>query len=196
MKKLLNYSGPDHRNEGFTARDAHYEQVREHNQTNHKTSITKQGLRQYTQKELEKKGGPVYSYNFNEPMLWDDFKSMSVQNKKDYINFLREKYPGLRMVDLAEMMQIGHASVSIMMRDLGITFPRGGQKTAGSIKFREEMLPKPEPEVVEEQVIEEQPAPVFTISRVEFTCDAKDIAKMMELLPIAGSVRVVVEEVM
>jgi len=58
------------------------------------------------------------------------------------------------------------------------------------------MLPKPEPEVVEEPAIEEQPAPSFTINRVEFTCDAKDIAKMMELLPVAGSVKVIIEEVM
>ena len=138
----------------------------------------------------------MYSYNFNEPMLWHEFKEMSVQNKKDYINFLRDKYPGVRITDLADMMQVGKASVGIMMHDLGISFPRGGQKTAGSIRFREEMLPKPEPEAVEELVSEEQLAPSFTINRVEFTCDAKDIAKMMELLPVAGTVRVVVEEVM
>ena len=196
MKKLLNYSGPDHRNEGFTARDAHYEQVREHNQTNHKTSITKQGLRQYTQKELEKKGGPVYSYNFNEPMLWHEFKEMSVQNRKDYIQYLRDKYPGVRITDLSNMMGIGNAALGIMLHDLGFTFPRGGRETEGQRRFREEMLPKPEPEVVEEPAIEEQPAPSFTINRVEFTCDAKDIAKMMELLPVAGSVKVIVEEVM
>lgn len=195
MKKLLNYSGPDHRNEGFTARDAHYEQVREHNQTNHKTSITKQGLRQYTQKELEKKGGPVYSYNFNEPMLWHEFKEMSVQNRKDYIQYLRDKYPGVRITDLANMMGIGNAALGIMLHDMGFTFPRGGRETEGQRRFREEMLPKPEPEAVEEPVTTEQPAPQFTINRVEFTCDAKDIAQMMELLPVAGSVKVIVEEV-
>lgn len=72
-----------------------------------------------TKKELEKMNGGIKSYRLNEPMSWQEFKSMPDDIKVMYIKLLREKFnvPGRKISD---MMGVDTSQISRKFRDLGI----------------------------------------------------------------------------
>lgn len=182
----------DHRGEGYTAADAMFEHNTNAAITKRKSITTKQGLPFYSAKELEKKGGEVYSYNFNARIPYEVFNGMSIQNKKDYIEHLIKKYEGLAISDLAKMFGVSPGTLSIKLHDLGIKFDKGGKrfKSDGRIRFEEEMITpylEPEPEPEEEPVYTET---FSIITDVTFECDAESIADMLKRLGMTGRVRV------
>ena len=182
----------DHRNEGFTARDAMYEHNNEKGTAIHRPAITKTGLNIYSDKELEKMGGPITSYNYNEPRPWAEFKAMPRDNKWQYLSRLLHKYDGIGAVDLALMFGVNSQTVLNAFRELGIKpSPKGRSKKAAEAKarFRAEMVGQIE-EPVKEPAIEE---PAFLLTHASFECDAADVSSILNHLGMTGMVTITVE---
>ena len=88
------------------------------------------------------------------------------------------------------MFAISPGVLATYLRDTGIVFPKGGKrfKSAGRIRFEEEMLPKPEET---EQPAEEQ-RPAVNIKNITFECMPADINAIMMGLNMAGPVQVTI----
>jgi hypothetical protein len=188
---------PDQRNEGFKAKDAMYEHNVEKTQLINKQIITKVGLTDYTDKEIEQKAGPVYAYNFNARIPIEEFRSMSLQNKKEYIEHLKKKYDGLRIVDLAAMFGVSSGSLATLLHDLRIDFPKGGARymSAGRERFYEEMVPSDE----EGEVKVKEPdlsSVSFEMERASFVCKAENVCEVLSMLGFNGrTLRIIAEPV-
>lgn len=77
-----------------------------------------------TRKELNKMNGDVKSYRMNDPMTWEEFKSMPDDLKIDYIKLLRQKF-NVSDSKIAEMMGIGQNTMSKESRRLNTALGRG-----------------------------------------------------------------------
>ena len=196
MRKVI----ADHRNEGFTATDAMYE----HNATAirgiNKQIITKPGLKMYSDRELEEKGGPITSYNYNNRYSFEDFKAMPDINKQEYIKHLLAKYPGIGAVDLGKMFGVTSTTVISWLKNTSVKFPKKKpRRTEGKTLFYKEMVnsrnvvemaPKPvQPEVQEP----EQPA--FFMQKADFICGVDDVGAVLMNFGFKGYVRVTAEPI-
>jgi hypothetical protein len=105
----------DSREKAITARSAHA--TRTHCGRGGKVRLPSDNL---TKKELQKMNGEVKSYRLNDPMKWDEFKSMPDDLKITYIKLLRQKFnaPGNH---IAKMMGINTCSYSQEISRLGIS---------------------------------------------------------------------------
>mgnify|MGYP002522580383 CR=1 FL=1 len=74
-----------------------------------------------TKKERDKMNGEVQSYNLNSPMTWAQFKQMSDDIKREYLNLIISRY-NPQQAALAEMFGISRNTVCNMFRELGIPF--------------------------------------------------------------------------
>lgn len=70
--------------------------------------------------------GECKSYRLNEPMKWQEFKSMPDDIKVTYIKLLREKY-NVPDSQLAKMMVINSCSFSQEMKRLGLSIGHGNR---------------------------------------------------------------------
>lgn len=86
-----------------------------------------------TTKEKKAMNGECKSYHLNDPMKWDEFKSMPKDLQIDYINGLRKQF-GVPDKEIHVMFGISNAALSKYVKELGIGLGRG--KRPG--KFNEE----------------------------------------------------------
>lgn len=181
----------DHRNWGFDARDAMFEQMKDTAKTINRQIITKKELNDYTEEEIMAKAGEITTYNYNNVYTWKEFKAMPERNKREYISHLRQKYKGLRVADLGAMFGVSYGVVLSAVNDLHITFPRGGYRSSeGRTKFMAEMIER-QPVVYEEPEPEqEQEDAVFLLHSVRVTCEAKDVSAVLASLGMNGLVEV------
>lgn len=75
-----------------------------------------------TASQLKKKNGKVVSLKLGEPMAFDDFRSMSIENQKTYILYLKNEYDASDRM-LAEMFLKSQPYISKIVRALGCSKP-------------------------------------------------------------------------
>jgi hypothetical protein len=120
-----------------------------------------------SKKELEKMNGECKSYRLNDPVKWDEFKSMPDDIKATYIKLIRQKFnPPNTMI--AQMMGVSEMTVRRELKKLGLeAIQRSGRMKWDKEGFYAWMhgdkLPTPVPaeEPIEEPIQEEQ-LPVIT----------------------------------
>lgn len=93
-----------------------------------KCSLPSDGM---TRRQWEKKNGDVKVFNMNKPMNWDEFKAMSLELQKEYINGLIEKF-GLTYAALGQMFGCIPTTVRMYFERNGInvSFKRGKKMTS------------------------------------------------------------------
>lgn len=81
-----------------------------------------------SKKELKAMSGECKTYRLNEPMSWDEFKSMPDDLKVRYIKWIREKF---NAPDTAIMKMFGTSSrtLGLYFKDLGLCLGKGGRTT-------------------------------------------------------------------
>lgn len=72
-----------------------------------------------TRKELNKMNGDVKSYRMNDPMTWEEFKSMPDDLRITYIKLLREKFH-VSDTKIGEMLGVAQRTISSEISRLGI----------------------------------------------------------------------------
>ena len=72
-----------------------------------------------TPAQLKRRNGPVSTYKLDEPMRWDDFKSMPVDLQKKYLTNLVETY-GATNEMLGDMFYVHPTYVGAMKKALGV----------------------------------------------------------------------------
>lgn len=80
-----------------------------------------------TRKEREAMNGEVKSYRLNEPMSWEEFKSMPDDIMTTYIKLIRERF-GASDTAVANMMGTTQQTFSRYARALGLGTGRGQEK--------------------------------------------------------------------
>ncbi len=81
-----------------------------------------------TKKELEKLNGDVKAYKLNDPMKWNEFKSMPEDLQISYIKLLRSKFEVPNKY-IANMFGVHIITFNKQMQKLGITTTRKGRDT-------------------------------------------------------------------
>ena len=196
----------DHRNEGFTARNAHYEDVAGRGKTINRQIITKVGLKDYTKDEIAERCGEVVEYNYNERYSFEEFKAMPDRNKREYIAYLQQKYCGLRLVDLEKMFDISSNSVYKWIGPLKLKWPKGGERymCVGRIKFYEDMVDVEDQtsEEIDISEVEANEIPKFEepehvkayllVEQLIINCDVENVQEFISRAGFEGRVRVTV----
>lgn len=77
-----------------------------------------------TKKELRKMSGEAKSYRMNEPMKWDDFKTMPEDLQKAYILAIRDKYHVSDSKIFTELFGVSQKTGSQKAARLGISLGR------------------------------------------------------------------------
>ena len=197
----------DHRNEGFTPKDAFYEDGVSRAKMINRSITTKEGLKDYTKDEIAERSGEVVEYNYNKRYSWDVFKNMPEINRREYIVHLTRKYDGLRLVDLARMFDMTTAAVSPLILKTKIRFPKGGARymNVGRIKFYEEMFePVEESKDYETYPVEEKGPDIteaqfeFLLNDISFVTELENIPKVLECLNLSDQkarVRITIEAI-
>lgn len=72
-----------------------------------------------TPAQLKRRNGPVSTYKLDEPMRWDDFKSMPVDLQKKYLTNLVETY-GATNEMLGDMFYVHPTHVGAVKKALGV----------------------------------------------------------------------------
>ena len=112
-------------------------------------------------KQLEALNGPVKSYNLSKPMTWAELKAMPAELQKEYLRKLGVRFNPTSYA-LAEMLGTTHTTVGRLLRELGLSRPKGQRMTEGDKKAWEFFLADGEQPEAEEQAPEiekPQPAP-------------------------------------
>ena len=112
-------------------------------------------------KQLEALNGPVKSYNLSKPMTWAELKAMPAELQKEYLRKLGVRFSPSSYA-LAEMLGTTHTTVGRLLRELGLSRPKGQRMTEGDKKAWEFFLADVEAPEAEEQAPEiekPQPAP-------------------------------------
>ena len=104
-------------------------------------------------KQLEALNGPVKSYNLSKPMTWAELKAMPAELQKEYLRKLGVRFSPSSYA-LAEMLGTTHTTVGRLLRDLGLSRPKGHRMTEGDKKAWEFFLADVEAPVAEEQAPE------------------------------------------
>ena len=205
----------DHRNVGFTAVDALFEHNSEAAKNINRQIVTKEGLKMYSDKELEEKGGEVIEYNYNSRYSWEDFKAMPAINKREYIAHLRKKYEGVCLRDFAEMFCVSRNSVGSEFKKIKVGFPNGRVAlTEGRKQFKKDMVTAdfaeapvfdphtlPEkvdlvPEVVDVPAEIEVVVPTWSVQKVSLVCDAAFVSEALATIGFSGRVTITAEQML
>lgn len=110
-------------------------------------------------KQLEALNGPVKSYNLSKPMTWAELKAMPAELQKEYLRKLGVRFSPSSYA-LAEMLGTTHTTVGRLLRELGLSRPKGQRMTEGDKKAWEFFLADGEQPEAEEQAPEiEEPQP-------------------------------------
>ena len=112
-------------------------------------------------KQLEALNGPVKSYNLSKPMTWAELKAMPAELQKEYLRKLGVRFSPSSYA-LAEMLGTTHTTVGRLLRELGLSRPKGQRMTEGDKKAWEFFLADGEQPEAEEQapeIEEQQPEP-------------------------------------
>lgn len=112
-------------------------------------------------KQLEALNGPVKSYNLSKPMTWAELKAMPAELQKEYLRKLGVRFSPSSYA-LAEMLGTTHTTVGRLLRELGLSRPKGQRMTEGDKKAWEFFLAdveKPEAEEQAPEIEEPQPEP-------------------------------------
>ena len=110
-------------------------------------------------KQLEALNGPVKSYNLSKPMTWAELKAMPAELQKEYLRKLGVRFNPTSYA-LAEMLGTTHTTVGRLLRELGLSRPKGQRMTEGDKKAWEFFLADVEAPEAEEQAPEiEEPQP-------------------------------------
>lgn len=199
----------DHRNEGFDAKRAHYEDVSTKTKMINRQITTKVGLKDYTREECEAMAGEVIEYNYNKRYSWDEFKAMPVQNKEEYLRHLANKYQGLLPIDLCRMFGISRTGFDKAVKKLKVTFARTGSRymSEGRKQFYADLitpwedfiLPEFKIPEVENYISAEEPEPVrpttYKLDYLELTCNGEDLGDILQKMGITGKVQVSIKSV-
>lgn len=121
----------------------------------------------YTNKEITKMHGPVYTVNYRKPMTYEELKTLPAEMQKKYLEHLMSRFD-IRLGTLEYMLGKSPTVLSHRNRDLWkIELSVGGKPKMKAIEEFKAWVdvggdPDPEPEVVEEPIeeepIEEEPA--------------------------------------
>ncbi len=140
----------DVKEKGFTARSARH--TRTHCGKGGRVRLPSDNL---SKKELEKMNGECKSYRLNEPMSWDEFKSMPDDLKITYIKLLRQKF---NASDSQIALMLGHNRRAFSSEIDRLGLGQGRDKRGGCTKWDKEgflawwhgvdKLPTPVPEEV------------------------------------------------
>ena len=79
-----------------------------------------------SQRQINERNGKTVSVNFNEPIEWGVFKSLSKQTQADYLESLRDTY-GANLTSLSSMFGVSVSTIRrhIESTGIGISFPVG-----------------------------------------------------------------------
>ncbi len=190
----------DHRNESFSAKDAHYEDVAGKGKAINRQIISKVGLKEYSKEEIIEKCGPVVEYNYNNRYSWEEFEAMPKINRREYISHLVTKYQGLRIMDLGAMFGKTNEQIKPLLFETKIHFPKGGARymTVGRKQFYKDMFPevKEEPKQAPEgnYILEQKPEKEveYEIEKLRFSCDVEDVNYILEKMGVKGTVLITV----
>lgn len=183
MDSTTNFA-PDHRNEGFTAKSALYEESRTRAAMIDRHIMTKPGLPVYTDKELEQKGGEVISFNPRKPITFEEFESYPRAKKFAYLQAMDREWPGVSARALSIMMGGPYKYIAGAMKEAGVQRGKGKSPEFNRAQFLREMCqPKAEPASSTD----------CTIESVEFTCDADAVGNILRQFGIKGAVAVTIE---
>lgn len=110
-----------------------------------------------SKKELQAMNGEVKSYRLNEPMKWDEFKTMPDDLKVAYINALRTKFD-VPDNEIANMLGVDRQTVGRWFRCLGLGLGKcaGGRKTWDKERWVAWCNGVPFPSTVEENTAVEE----------------------------------------
>lgn len=130
-----------------------------------------------TRKELAAMNGECRTYRLNDPMTWDEFKSMPDELKISYINAIRERY---RLPDSKIFADLFGKSQTVAKRtigDLGIGRGRGHQCTHQDIHGWNKWLNRDVPTPEETEQTEDDPVEADEPEIVEAVPVAEEIAE-------------------
>ena len=92
-----------------------------------------------TPAQLKRRNGPVSTYKLDEPMRWDDFKSMPVDIQKQYVDSLHQNY-GATGKMIAKMLGISAVTFDKTKRTIGVRWPGDNyRRSDDEIKKRDQM---------------------------------------------------------
>ena len=91
-----------------------------------------------TPAQLKRRNGPVSTYKLDEPMRWDDFKSMPVDLQKKYLTNLVETY-GATNEMLGDMFYIHPSQIGRVKKQLGIAGQKNGRPDPDKKAIRDQM---------------------------------------------------------
>ena len=139
-----------------------------------------------TKKEINAMNGEVKSYRLNEPMNWQEFKSMPDDIKVSYIKLLRAKC-NVSDRAMAEMFGIGQHTVSAETRRLGIASTHPGRKKwdkEGWLAFVNGVFVQADEDAVPDEVVVEA---VTEVEEAEPITDATEQTAVSEkFIPCCG----------
>jgi hypothetical protein len=184
MDSTTNFA-PDHRNEGFTAKSALYEESRTRAAMIDRHIMTKPGLPVYTNKELEQKGGEVISFNTRKPITFEEFESYPAAKKLAYLQAMDREWPGVSARALSLMMDGPYKYIAEVMKEAGVQRGKGKCPGFNREQFLREMCRHDEePAVKTEEPID------YDVEVVEFACDAGTVGSVIKQFGIKGPVAV------
>ena len=197
----------DARFEGFNARDAFNEQAFEPRKSIIKKMKKKEGLREYSEKEVAEMSGDVKYLDLYGPCSWKEFRSYDKAIQIKYINSLIKLYPDINSVDLSFMFNRDSSTISYYLNSLGIHFPRGCRGlTSSRLSFRKKYSCDYAKEKVEENIDIKNAENSMTISdtteevdvditSIKLVCDVSIISDLIKKYGFKGKVKITVEKV-
>ena len=202
----------DHRNNGFTARDAMAEHNKEVSSNIHKSQTTPLPLNNYTQQEILDKGGEVKSIGAKPIRIpWDRFKNLDKDTQAKWLIDFGTRYGSLSSKRLAMIFGAKDSSIQMYMtnhhKNILKQYSPKTNKLFKDDLFEREMLkgmmPLPKdfkPSTPIESgsstppapVVEEKPKIVGALKKALLKCDFKDAPTAIEQLGMSGRVKIII----
>lgn len=162
----------------YKPREAMFEHNTEKAQAINRHVITKQGLKMYTDKELDKMQEPVFS--LRPPMPKAEFKKLDERQKVLYLKALAGEWDGLTIAEFSRAYEISRPKAVDIFRKAGIQVHRGAPRCGFTLGPKDEPIKTPVPK------------PVW-ISNVTLTADAGEISEWITRLGITGQIKITIE---
>ena len=83
-----------------------------------------------TPAQLKRRNGPVLTYDMSKPHTWKELKHWPHDMRKEYLTKLLSTYTPSN-TDLADMLDVSPGTVTVIVRDAGISRTRGGNRRHG-----------------------------------------------------------------
>ena len=178
----------DARHEGFNAVDAFNEQAFEPKKSIVKKTKKMEGLKEYTDKEIEKLSGPVKSTNIYGPCSWEEFKKMDKALQIKYIEGIKRFYKDVTFVDLALMFGKNSLTVTTYLNKLGIRSNGTRKMTKSRIDFRTNFIKKSEEPRFDVKPVKEKEF----ITSITLVCDVEDLIEVAKKYGFENRVKITI----